>query len=35
MYEGRFMAVGSPSELDRQEVGLLMGGMRAEPKEGE
>jgi len=34
MYEGRFMAVGSPGELDRQEVGLLMGGVAAERKEG-
>ena len=26
MYEGRFMAVCSPGELNRQKIGLLMGG---------
>jgi simple sugar transport system ATP-binding protein len=26
MYEGRFVAVGRPSEFDRARIGLLMGG---------
>jgi ABC-type uncharacterized transport system ATPase subunit len=27
MYEGRFMTVATPSELDREQIGLLMGGV--------
>lgn len=27
MYEGRFMAVARPEELDRKKVGMLMGGV--------
>lgn len=27
MYEGRFMTVAAPSELDREQIGLLMGGV--------
>jgi simple sugar transport system ATP-binding protein len=27
MYEGKFMAVARPEELDRQKVGMLMGGV--------
>jgi len=27
MYGGKFMAVGSPGEFDRQRIGLLMGGV--------
>ncbi|HOD73115.1 MAG: ABC transporter ATP-binding protein [Candidatus Bipolaricaulis sp.] len=27
MYEGKFMAVARPEELDREKVGLLMGGV--------
>lgn len=34
MYEGRFMAEGPPDAFDRQEVGLLMGGVVAGRKEG-
>jgi len=33
MYEGRFMDVCTPDELDRKRVGMLMGG--AKSKEGE
>jgi len=29
MYEGRFMEVCSPDELDREKVGMLMGGVTA------
>jgi len=29
MYEGRFMAVARPDELDRETVGMLMGGVAA------
>jgi len=29
MYEGRFMTVAVPSELDREQIGLLMGGVTA------
>jgi simple sugar transport system ATP-binding protein len=29
MYEGRFVAVGRPSEFDRAQIGLLMGGAGA------
>jgi len=29
MYEGRFVAVGRPSEFDRARIGLLMGGAGA------
>lgn len=27
MYEGRFMTVATPAELDREQIGLLMGGV--------
>jgi len=27
MYEGRFMTVSTPEELDRETIGMLMGGM--------
>ncbi|HAF71117.1 TPA: ABC transporter ATP-binding protein, partial [Candidatus Acetothermia bacterium] len=27
MYEGRFMAVARPEELDRERIGMLMGGV--------
>ena len=27
IYEGRFMTVAAPSELDREQIGLLMGGV--------
>ncbi len=27
MYEGRFMAVARPEELDREKIGMLMGGV--------
>ncbi len=30
MYEGEFMAVARPQELDRETIGLLMGGVRAD-----
>jgi len=30
MYEGRFMTVCSPDELDREQIGLLMGGVAHE-----
>lgn len=30
MYEGRFMTVCSPDELDREQIGLLMGGVERE-----
>jgi len=33
MYEGRFMTITSPAELDRETIGLLMGGVTA-VKEG-
>ena len=29
MYEGRFMAVSRPEELDRETIGMLMGGVTA------
>jgi simple sugar transport system ATP-binding protein len=29
MYEGRFMEVCSPDELNREKVGMLMGGVTA------
>jgi len=28
MYEGRFMTIASPAELDREMIGLLMGGVK-------
>ena len=30
MYEGRFMTVAAPDELDRETIGMLMGGMAKE-----
>jgi len=30
MYEGRFMTLCSPDELDREQIGLLMGGVERE-----
>ncbi len=30
MYEGEFMKVCAPDELDREQIGLLMGGVRSE-----
>jgi len=29
MYEGRFMTVCAPDDLDREQIGLLMGGVEA------
>ncbi|MBC7093221.1 ABC transporter ATP-binding protein [Candidatus Bipolaricaulota bacterium] len=34
MYEGRFMTVGSPAGLDRQAIGMYMGGVVSASKEG-
>jgi simple sugar transport system ATP-binding protein len=33
MYEGRFMTVASPGELDRERIGMLMGGVALERKQ--
>jgi general nucleoside transport system ATP-binding protein len=30
MYEGRFMSICAPGELDREQIGLLMGGVERE-----
>jgi len=30
MYEGRFMTVCSPDDLNREQMGLLMGGVKQE-----
>ena len=32
MYEGRFMTIASPNDLDRETIGMLMGGVAV--KEG-
>ena len=32
MYEGRFMAVAEPEELDRERIGMLMGGVEVGEK---
>jgi simple sugar transport system ATP-binding protein len=34
MYEGRFVDIVLPEELDRERIGLLMGGMAATPTGG-
>ncbi|GAI22480.1 unnamed protein product, partial [marine sediment metagenome] len=33
MFEGRFMTVCRPADLDREAVGMLMGGVTSESKE--
>ncbi|KUK26468.1 MAG: Ribose ABC transport system ATP-binding RbsA-like protein [Acetothermia bacterium 64_32] len=33
MYEGRFMAVARPEELDRERIGMLMGGVEGGGRE--
>jgi hypothetical protein len=34
MYEGEFIGVGKAEELTREEIGMMMGGIRARGSRG-